>query len=113
MRGGARVKDHRRYARFIPRFMQIVADRCQPRAPFDTVTPSTNHLTKEPIMKNAILNYMEAIFLASLVIIAGTNFAAAKMPSATKPHSVAANVPVDGNVYTVTVSAKRMPRNQG
>jgi hypothetical protein len=59
-------------------------------------------------MKNAILKNMEALFLASLVLIAGANFAAAKIPAQVKPAAAAASAPVDGKLYTVVVSAKRL-----
>ncbi|MGZ3181201.1 MAG: hypothetical protein ACXU8N_02070 [Telluria sp.] len=63
-------------------------------------------------MKNAILKNMEALFLASLVLIGFANYAAAKMPShhASKP-AIAAQA--DGNLYTVRVSAKRLPKTIG
>ena len=59
-------------------------------------------------MKNLILKNMEALFLAALVTAAGANFAAARI---VPPHHAHAAVQraaiVDGNVYTVTVSAPR------
>ena len=54
-------------------------------------------------MKNLILKNMEALFIASLLIAGTTTFAAAKIPT----HKASA-VKVDGNLYTVTVSAKRL-----
>lgn len=54
-------------------------------------------------MKNAILKNMEALFIAALLIAGTTTFAAAKIPS----HKVEVTK-VDGNLYTVTVNAKRL-----
>jgi hypothetical protein len=56
-------------------------------------------------MKNLILKNMEALFLAALVVAAATNYAAARIPAA---HGRQAAPPVDGQLHTVTVTAKRL-----
>ena len=57
-------------------------------------------------MKTAILKNMEALFIASLVLAGMANFAAAKIP-AVVGHKATVAV-VDGNLHTVTVTAKRL-----
>jgi hypothetical protein len=55
-------------------------------------------------MKNLILKNMEALFLATVVVAGATNYAAAMIPAS---HGHRAAPLVDGNLYTVTVVAKR------
>ena len=58
-------------------------------------------------MKTLILKNMEALFIAALLLAGTTSFAAAKIPL----HK-ATVVQDDGNLHTVTVSAKRLSASE-